>query len=263
MRARESITVLNTPCVLTTKQGLADDIAAWCSSSGRDLPLSVDFTNVHIVAMRTTDPDFYENTSSVDWFVSDSQILSWAVTLMGGESHARVYGPDFMDHFFRHGDRTITHYFLGASDACLDALDTRLSEIQPGYRLIGSHNGYFDRSKEPEIIEDINRLGPDIVWVGLGTPKQQEWIHRNKPLLNCKALLAVGFAFDVNAGTKKDAPAWLGPLGLTWLYRLASEPRRLWKRYLVYNSVFLGRLAVQHFSGKPCPPPDNSCPAAH
>ena len=257
MRDRETTTVLNTPCVLTDRQRLRDDLVAWCRrSQGPGVPpLSVDFTNVHIVALRTMDRGFFASTSTVDWFVSDSQILSWAVSFVGGEGHQRVYGPDFMDYFFRNGEKTLTHYFLGASDHCLAELMKNLSALQPGLQVAGRHNGYFKEGDESAIVDGINSCEPDILWVGLGTPKQQEWIARHKAHLKCKAILAVGFAFDVNAGTKKDAPAWLGPLGLTWLYRLLSEPRRLWKRYLVYNSVFLFRLAIQRLSGRPSPSP--------
>jgi N-acetylglucosaminyldiphosphoundecaprenol N-acetyl-beta-D-mannosaminyltransferase len=252
MISRQSITVLNTPCVLIHRNEFAEHLASICRASSVRSPISVDFTNVHIVAMRAVHPEFYKETLSVDWFISDSQIITWALSFLGGKDHSRIYGPDFMNYFFHRKDSEIRHYFLGASDSCLDALEKKISGIQPEYQLVGSHNGYFSSDDEPKIVEDINRCQPDLVWVGLGTPKQQQWIDRNKNLLDCKAILAVGFAFDVNAGTKKDAPLWLGPLGLTWLYRLASEPRRLWKRYLVYNSIFIFYLLRQRISGKPC-----------
>jgi len=255
MNSRETLVVLNTPCVLTTRERLAVELAESCKERVGGEPLSVDFTNVHIVALRTMDSDFLNTTNSVDWFVSDSQVLNWAISLLGGKNHSRVYGPDFMHYFFGHGDRALTHYFLGASDHCLERLCENLRKLQPDFKLAGMHNGYFSAADEPVILEDINRCKPDLVWVGLGTPKQQDWIHRHKSKVQAGALLAVGFAFDVNAGTKKDAPAWLGPLGLTWLYRLVTEPRRLWKRYFIYNSVFLARLALQFISRKPSPIP--------
>ncbi len=243
-----TITVLNTPCVLTRRESLAADLADRCRN--RDLaPLSVDFTNVHIVALRTMDPEFRRVTGNVDWFVSDSQILTWAIGLLGGKAHERIYGPSFLNYFFQAGPRGLRHFFLGGSQECLEKLIENLRRIQPDLELVGLRNGYFAPEEEEEIVGEINAAAPDIVWVGLGTPKQQEWIHRYKQRLNAGALLAVGFAFDVNAGTKKDAPAWLGPIGCTWLYRLACEPRRLWKRYLVFNTVFLWRLLVQLAAG--------------
>jgi N-acetylglucosaminyldiphosphoundecaprenol N-acetyl-beta-D-mannosaminyltransferase len=95
------------------------------------------------------------------------------------------------------------------------------------------------------VIADILTANPDFIWVGLGTPKQQEWINRNKHRFAHGVLLAVGFAFDVNAGTKKDAPRLMHKLGLTWLFRLLSEPRRLFVRYAKYNTLFLWHLCRQ------------------
>jgi len=262
MRSRNAITVLNTPCILTTPDGLAEDLIEWCRGPTESAPLSVDFTNVHIVALRTVDRKFYDTTATVDWFVSDSQVLSWAISLLGQGDHQRVYGPAFMAHFFNRPASGLSHYFLGASEDCLEKLKANLALAQPGLKVAGAHHGYFSTSDESAINDEINRCNPDIVWVGLGTPKQQDWIARNLQNLNCKALLAVGFAFDVNAGTKKDAPEWLGSLGLTWLYRLLDEPKRLWKRYLVYNSVFLFRLSAQLLRGTPSsvPPPSSTSP---
>ncbi len=241
------VEVLNTKCEITDSARLTSALEEVCKS-GAPEPLSVDFTNVHIVAMRSVDEKFYGETSKVDWYVPDSQVLTWAVSLMGGRTNKRVYGPDFLDYFVRHGDTGLTHYFLGGNQECLDALLKNLKEVQPDLKIAGSRNGYFGAEDEASIIDDINAAKPDMLWVGLGTPKQQQWINANKDQLSVGAALAVGFAFDVNAGTKKDSPKWLGPLGLSWLYRLIMEPRRLWHRYLYYNSVFLVKLFRQFVS---------------
>lgn len=256
MRQQNVVTVLNTPCLLTTRESLAAAIAGVCHDEERSEPLSVDFTNVHITTLRSLDPEFHQQTSSVDWFVSDSQILSWSITLLGGRGHTRVYGPDFLAHFFQNGEKGLGHAFLGGSQECLDLLCTKIKTIQPEARIASTHHGYFKPEDESAIIDSINRSNADILWVGLGTPKQQQWIHQHKAQLNVAVILAVGFAFDVNAGTKRDAPAWLGPLGLTWLHRLLSEPRRLWKRYLLYNPAFLFKLLIQLISRRPHPAPN-------
>ena len=122
-------------------------------------------------------------------------------------------------------------------------------EWNSDFQIVGSHNGYFKPEDEECIAKDINACDPDFIWVGLGTPKQQEWIARNRSHITRGVMLAVGFAFDVNAGTKKDAPQWMQPLGLTWFYRLCSEPGRLWWRYLKYNSIFVFYLLLQVLLG--------------
>jgi len=244
------IQVLTTPCLVTDSADLTRKVSARCRESKTLGPCSVDFTNVHIVAMRKVHEDFERETSKVDWFVPDSQILTWAVSLLGGQGNERVYGPAFLDYFIRHADAGLTHYFLGASQECLDELLIKLKEKRPELKIVGSHNGYFKEGDEAAINEDINNLKPDILWIGLGTPKQQSWADRNKEKVQAGALMAVGFAFDVNAGTKSDAPDWMGKCGVLWLYRFLCEPRRLWKRYLVYNTIFLRDLFFQIISGK-------------
>lgn len=246
----ETVTVLDTPCVLADQRTLLQSLSEACQTRQRPA-LSVDFTNVHIVAMRTVDSGFARNTANVDWFVPDSQVLSWAMTLLGARGHSRVYGPHFLDYFVRHASPELTHYFLGASQECLERLLANLRNIRPDLRIAGSHNGYFSEQGEERILSEINSKRPDLLWVGLGTPKQQAWINRHKHQLDAGAILAVGFAFDVNARAKPDAPGWMGPLGLIWLHRLATEPRRLWRRYLYFNSVFMAKLLWQLLRTRP------------
>lgn len=241
--ALEITNVIGTPCLNTSHADLLSLLER--RLCGTNALLTVDFTNVHITAARKIEEDFRNITEQYDLFVPDSQILKWAVNLCGGSMKDRVYGPDFLHHAIHHASAETTHYFLGASQDCLDKLISNSKMWRPGMKIVGSHNGYFKPADEECIAADINAANADFVWVGLGTPKQQEWIARNRANIKRGALLAVGFAFDVNAGTKKDAPRWMQPLGLTWFYRLCSEPRRLWWRYLKYNSVFLYYLAKQ------------------
>lgn len=235
----ESVNVISTSCLVVDSQSLQNGLEKWLSEAHQETALSVDFTNAHIVAARHTDENFRAQTANVDWFVPDSQVLTWAVKLRGGAASKRVYGPTFLSFSIKNGDPEIRHYFLGGNQECLDRLVTAVRKLQPNLQVAGYRNGYFNESEEAVIIENIKKSGADFVWVGLGTPKQQAFISQWKNELLGSAILAVGFAFDVNAGTKPDAPAFLGHLGLTWLYRLSKEPLRLWKRYLVYNSIFI------------------------
>lgn len=241
--AMERVTVLDTPCVVTGIGGFISELKGIVRSVAGTK--CVDFTNVHIVALRRVDPEFRALTDSMDYFVPDSQVLVCGVRLLGGAGSSRAYGPVFLPECIRATPAPFTHYFLGGSSECVEKLQAAIRALQPDVRILGARNGYFGPADEPAIIEEINRLGPDFIWVGLGTPKQQEWIHRNRNAIRRGILLAVGFAFDVNAGTKKDAPGWVGRVGLTWLYRLVREPRRLFWRYAKYNSIFVWYLFWQ------------------
>jgi len=214
---------------------------------GQPGAVSVDFSNTHIVTSRRMNVSFRETTGSVDYFVPDSMPLIWVLNAKGAKLRDRVYGPTFMRRCVLASPAPSTHYLLGGSTACLTKLEEFIRQGNPAVKIIGSHNGYFEAEKEPEIIAEINRLSPDFIWVGLGTPKQQAFIHRHKRALKRGIVFAVGFAFDVNAGTKQDAPPTMQRLGLTWLYRMLSEPRRLGPRYLKYNSLFLFYLLVDLF----------------
>ena len=165
--------------------------------------------------------------------------LIWCLNAKGARLRDRVYGPTFMRKCIVASPAPTTHYLLGGSRDLLPRLRERLLELEPRLQITGSRDGYFKPDEEDAIVEEINRLAPDFIWVGLGTPKQQAWIHRHKTKIRRGVIFAVGFAFDVNAGTKKDAPAWMQRLGMTWIYRIYSEPRRLLGRYLKYNTLFL------------------------
>ena len=240
----EAIDIIGTPLIVTTYGefiGKCHDLATkggcW----------AVDLTNTQIVTMRRHDPDFYRLTSTIDFFLPDGMPLIWCLNRRGAHLRDRVYGPTFMWRCVLASPAPFTHYLLGSSRECLERLHARLTSEQPALQIVGSHHGYFRTDEEAEIVNEINRLSPDFIWIGLGTPKQQDWIHRNKAQIRRGVLFAVGFAFDVNAGTKKDAPVWMQQCGLTWLFRISSEPRRLLKRYLKYNTLFLYYLVREKF----------------
>jgi len=200
-----------------------------------------DFTNTHILILRLIDPDFRASTGSVDHFIPDSMPLTWCVNLAAGRTLMpdRVYGPEFMHRCLKNSPAHTRHYFLGASEDCLADLVTAVKKLNPALTIAGTHHGYFSDTDWPAILEKINAAAPDLIWIGLGTPKQQRFSDWAKPRLHHGWLLNVGFAFDVNAGRKGDAPKWMQSMGLTWFYRMLSEPRRLAPRYLRFNTLFL------------------------
>jgi N-acetylglucosaminyldiphosphoundecaprenol N-acetyl-beta-D-mannosaminyltransferase len=228
--------VLSTDLACTDYEALGAHLLARCRQPS---PYAIDFSNTHIVTMRRHDPAFAATTASIDLFVPDGMPLIWCLNRQGAALRDRVYGPTFLRKFLATCPYKFSHYFLGGSPECEKKLRERLLEKNPLLNIVGSQHGYFTSEEEPCIFQKIISSRPDFLWIGLGTPKQQELLQRLKPLLPSGILLAVGFAFDVNAGTKPDAPAWMQRAGLTWAYRLATEPRRLAARYFKWNTLFL------------------------
>ena len=230
--------LLGTPLVATTYDELilhVQDLAR------RDGTQAIDFTNTHIVTLRRQDAHFREITSRFDCFAPDGMPLIWCLNARGAALRDRVYGPTFMRCCLERSSASWRHYLLGGSEECGRRLRTRFAAAN----FVGSFHGPCDANgvlagaAEEEVIDEINRTSPDFIWVGLGAPKQYEWIHRHRTRIRRGIFLAVGFAFDVNAGLKPDAPFWMQRAGLTWLFRACSEPGRLLTRYLRFNTLFL------------------------
>ena len=177
----------------------------------------------------------------------DGMPLVW-LGRAAGRRVERVCGPDFMPALIEHGIRANrSHFFYGGAPGVPEILAARLSERYPGLRVAGTFSPPFRNlsgTEEEAIIAQINAAEPDYVWVGLGTPKQDLWLAANRARLHAPVLLAVGAAFDFLAGRRRRAPRWMQRSGMEWIYRLATEPRRLGSRYTRVNARFL-RLVIQ------------------
>jgi N-acetylglucosaminyldiphosphoundecaprenol N-acetyl-beta-D-mannosaminyltransferase len=245
--------VLGTPLLVTDYDGLAGQCLAWARGPRC---IAMDFANTQIVTLRRHDPSFRELTSAYDCFPPDGMPLIWCLNRAGARLRDRVYGPAFMERFLSSVPEGYTHYLLGGSEKCGARLRQIFGQRNPNLNVVGAFHGkcqtdgILEGAAEEQVLADIARLSPDFLWVGFGTPKQQAWVKRHKQMIQRGVILTVGFAFDVNAGLKPDAPPWMQRLGLTWVYRLATEPRRLGPRYLKYNSLFLWYLLWDGLRGR-------------
>ena len=234
--------VLHAPLLVTDYEELSAQCLQWSREPRCRL---VEFVNTQIVTMQRHDPAFRETMNSYDDLIPDGMPLVWCLNRAGAGLKDRVYGPTFMRRFLETAPEDTTHYLLGGSEACGTKLRELFTRLNPKLKFVGSFHGWCEAdgtlqgAAETEVINEINRLAPDFIWVGFGTPKQQYWAQKHKPLLKRGVVLTVGFAFDANAGMKPDAPKWMQRGGLTWLYRMCSEPRRLVPRYVKWNSLFL------------------------
>ena len=179
----------------------------------------------------------------------DGMPVVWLTRLQGHDHVRRVYGPDLMFALCKYslafGYR---HYFYGGAEGVAQQLADILSARFPGLQVAGAYSPPFrelSADEDAQIVAKINATHPDIVWVGLGAPKQEYWMASHQELLTAPVLIGVGAAFDFHTGRKKQAPRWMQRSGLEWVFRLISEPKRLWQRYLYSNPRFILAVFLQ------------------
>lgn len=179
----------------------------------------------------------------------DGMPMSWIGWLRGHAQMDRVYGPDFMTNVCRLSiSKGYRHYLYGGQPGVAQSVKNALEERCPGLQIVGIFCPPFrplSREEEDAFFDDVWHAKPDVLWVGLSTPKQECFMGKYVERLGVPLLIGVGAAFDFHAGRIHDAPGWIKRLGLQWLHRLLQEPRRLWQRYLLNNPVFLWKIALQ------------------
>lgn len=187
--------------------------------------------------------------NSADWVTPDGMPVVWALRLLGARSVGRVYGPDLMLALTeRSAESGYTQFYLGGAPGVAEQLAANMQARFPGLRVAGTLCPPFREltaNEEDELVCTVNASNAHIVWIGLGSPKQDVWMQRFRPRLNAPLLVGVGAAFDFFTGRQKQAPRWMQRSGLEWAFRLAHEPRRLWRRYLIYNPKFLWQVVLQ------------------
>ena len=204
-------------------------------------------TNVNSVVEAQKDAYLKTITNNADLSVCDGMPLVWLAKRKGFILPERVYGFALMDLLLSESQKLrLSHYLYGSTPEVLRKLTANIKSKYPRINIAGSYSPPFREltaQEKDSIITLINSSGADIVWVGLGYPKQEVWMYEFKDKIKCPVLAGVGAAFDFYSGNKKKAPLWMQQAGLEWFFRLLCEPRRLWKRYLVNNSLFIYMLA--------------------
>ena len=205
-------------------------------------------TGVHGVMESRRDETLRQIHNNAGLVTPDGMPLVWWSQLTGQRQTERVYGPDLLLSCCQRSLTTgYRHFFYGGGDGVAERLVQRLSRRFPGLEVAGTYTPPFrplTHAEDEDVVRRINDAAPDIVWVGLSTPKQEYWMAQHVGRLEAPALIGIGAAFDFHAGLKRQAPRWMQQSGLEWFFRLSTEPRRLWKRYLTNNPAFVW-LALQ------------------
>jgi N-acetylglucosaminyldiphosphoundecaprenol N-acetyl-beta-D-mannosaminyltransferase len=212
----------------------------------------VCFTTVHGLVEAQRDPEFRSAFNRAGLTTQDGMPVLWWCRYVGFPGAGRVCGPDLLlEMCERAPQRGHRHFFYGGSPHVADELVARLTRRFPGLIVAGYRSPPFrppTQEEDAADVEAINAARPDFVWVGLGTPKQEKWMAKHVGNIDAVALLGVGAAFDFLSGAKPRAPLWMQRHGFEWLFRLMTEPRRLARRYLVDNSIFVA-LVIQQIAG--------------
>ncbi|MDQ4122241.1 MAG: WecB/TagA/CpsF family glycosyltransferase [Acidobacteriota bacterium] len=208
----------------------------------------VCFSTVHMAMESYDDPEFSKIVNGADFIVTDGMPLVWMQKLQGAQKAARVRANDLMISLCEYAERNnLKVGFYGGKPEVIEGIRERAAKDFPNLQIVYAFSPPFRTLSEEEdrqITDEINRAGTQILFVGLGCPKQERWMATHKGKIKA-VMLGVGASFDFYAGNVSESPAWLGNLGLEWLYRLTQEPRRLWRRYLILNPRFMTLAALQ------------------
>jgi N-acetylglucosaminyldiphosphoundecaprenol N-acetyl-beta-D-mannosaminyltransferase len=211
------------------------------------------FSNVHMTIEAHQSAAFKEMVNRADFTFADGMPLVFALRLLFGFKQDRIAGMDFTPSILKGcEEKGLSVFLYGSTRETLDAFNAQIKKNYPKLRLAGMISPPFRALSEDEtksMIEEINNAGSNIVLVGLGCPKQEIWMAKNSTSIN-SCLLGVGGAFGIYAGTAKRAPEWMRNVGLEWAFRWWQEPRRLFKRYAITNTLFIGLLIKQFFKRK-------------
>jgi N-acetylglucosaminyldiphosphoundecaprenol N-acetyl-beta-D-mannosaminyltransferase len=207
--------------------------------------------NAAKIVAASRDDKLRQALKRADLVTADGMSVVWASYVLGRRLKQRVTGIDLFERLVEHAARAgLSVYFLGARDEAVRRLVERFTSRHPGLRLAGYRNGYFHPSESSDIADAIKQSGADLLFVAMGSPAQEYWIASNLPRTGARFALGVGGSFDHLSGLARRAPRWMQKFGLEWLHRLAREPRRMWRRYLIGNTAFIWLVIKQVWKGK-------------
>lgn len=183
-----------------------------------------------------------------DFVTADGMSVVWASRFLGGPLKQRVTGIDLFERLIAHAaHRGLSVYFLGASEESVCGVAEQFTKRYPSLKISGYHNGYFTNPESQSLVQSIRLSHADLLFVAMGSPAQEYWIASNIENAGVRFALGVGGSFDHVSGLARRAPRWMQRIGFEWLYRFLREPRRMWRRYLIGNSLFIWLIARQRF----------------
>jgi N-acetylglucosaminyldiphosphoundecaprenol N-acetyl-beta-D-mannosaminyltransferase len=220
----------------------------------RDACRYIAVTDMHSLMQAQRAESFKKILRDADLVVPDGFPLVWLGRRKGLALRRRVYGPELMERFCEESTaQGYRHFFYGGAQGVAEDLSIRLAARFPGLQIAGAYCPPFrplTQQEDEAVVSLINSVHADVVWVGLGAPKQERWMSEHQSRLKAPVLVGVGAAFDFHTGRIAQAPLWMREHGLEWLFRLSREPARLWRRYLIYGTQFVALVLLESLGFK-------------
>jgi N-acetylglucosaminyldiphosphoundecaprenol N-acetyl-beta-D-mannosaminyltransferase len=246
--------LLGCPFDRVTMSAAVERCLAWCE--GPRAPHTVITANAAILCMMRRDPELREACRRGDLIVPDGMSVVWTSRLAGLPFPERITGVDLMVRLLEAATaRPLRAYFLGARPEVVSELARRCGRDYPGLEVAGFRDGYFAPSEHEAVVEGIRRSSPHLLFVGMPSPFKETWCERHRQALGVPVIMGVGGTFDVLAGYVRRAPRLVQSMGMEWSWRLAMEPGKLWKRYLVTNTQYLWLAAREVWKHRSALPP--------
>ena len=247
-RRKEIFSVLGVRVNVVQIPDVVAQMECWISQDNQCHFIAV--TGMHGVTEAHHDPVFKQILNSADLVVPDGMPLVWLGRRHGYALERRVYGPELMQTFCCATGPKYRHFFYGGMPQVVTLL-AKVLESKYGINAVGNYSPPFralSQKEDEEVVSLINAARAHVLWIGLSTPKQERWMYEHRPKLRVPVVVGVGAAFDLNCGRSRQAPRWMREHGLEWSFRLVQEPRRLWRRYLIYGSEFVWLVASELLS---------------
>jgi exopolysaccharide biosynthesis WecB/TagA/CpsF family protein len=216
-----------------------------------DQPAWIAVENVHAVNIATADPSHRDVLRRADLVLNDGKGVMLGARILGrrfpADLHGNRFTPMILEVAARNGWRV---FFLGGAPGVVERAAERLAETYPGLEIVGTHHGFFSEAEDDAIAEKIAAADTTLLLVGMGMPLQERWLDRNLHRTGARLGVTVGAFFDFQAGAFPRAPSWMNRVGIEWAFRLVKEPRRLWRRYLIGNPLFVYRVIRQRLGAR-------------
>lgn len=239
----QSISILGCKVDLVEIPDVISTMGRWIESEHDSYHYVVN-TGMHGLMEGHRDAGFKTILNSAHLFAPDGILVVLIARIKGGHIKKRGTGPDLMERFLESTqNKGYRHFFYGDTDETLELLKDKVESQFPNQMIVGAHSPPFrpaTTEEDDSIVDEINKAKPDVLWVGLGTPKQERWMFEHRDLLKVPVTIGVGASFKFATGGVKRSPTWIGNLGFEWLWRLSQEPKRLWRRVFVDAPQFIG-----------------------